>query len=205
MSPMLRRSVKEQHPFDDDNITKLADWIRDASAQVEAKSPSDSSCIQLPEFIASMVHSLFSDLSKFSEAIAEEIERNFGIEDTARLIRHGNRDGAKITLKRHTSETSGRFKPFEYELALKRTKSEGTVIPVSEETPLYLDAPTERMQHVLLGVLDALNTLGSGDDDRGKPRSCRIFHKKHFQFSSFRCCQPAEQCRPLSSLPTAPA
>ena len=167
MSPILHSSIKEQHPFDDDNLRRLADWIRDVSAQVETKSVSDSARVQLPEFIASMVHSLFSDLSKFSEAIAEEIERNFGIEDTARLIRHGNRDGAKITLKRHTSETSGRFKPFEYELALKRTKSEGTVIPVSEETPLYMDAPTERMQHVLLGVLDALNTLGSGDDDRG--------------------------------------
>ena len=157
MSPMLRRSVRV--PFDDDNITKLADWIRDASAQVEAKSPSDSSCIQLPEFIASMVHSLFSDLSKFSEAIAEEIERNFGIEDTARLIRHGNRDGAKITL---------RFKPFEYELALKKAKPEGVAIPISEEIPLYINRPTERMQPALLRILDTLNTLASGDDDSGR-------------------------------------
>ena len=157
MFPMLRRSVKV--PFDDDNITKLADWIRVVSAQVEAKSPSEDSPVQLPDFIASMVYSLFNDLTELSEDIAEEIERNFGIEDTARLIRHGNRDGAKITL---------RFKPFEYELALKKAKPEGVAIPISEEIPLYINRPTERMQHVLLRILDPLNTLASGGDDRGR-------------------------------------
>ncbi len=155
MSSMLRRGVRVS--LDDDSVTRLADWIRDIFPQGEVKSPSNGSPIQLPDFIVSMVHPLFSHLSELSEYIAGEIERSFGIK-YAELIRHGNRDGAKITL---------RFKPFEYELALKKTKSEGTVIPVSEETPLYMDAPTERMQHVLLGVLDALNTLGSGDDDRG--------------------------------------
>ena len=103
MSPILHSSIKEQHPFDDDNLRRLADWIRDVSAQVETKSVSDSARVQLPDFIASMVRFLFGNLSEFSEAIAEEIGRSFGIKDTARLIRHGNRDGAKITLKRHTS------------------------------------------------------------------------------------------------------
>ena len=156
---ILHKSIKEQQSLNDDNVRKLNDWLGEVFAQAGAKNPSDGSPVQLPDFIVSMVRSLLSDSSDFSKALVTEIGRNFGIENTARLIRHGNKDGAKIIL---------RFKPFEYELALKRTKSEGTVIPVSEETPLYMDAPTERMQHVLLRILDTLNTLASGVDDRGR-------------------------------------
>ena len=167
MAPILHSSIKEQHPFDDDNLRRLADWIRrDVSAQVETKSVSDSARVQLPDFIVSMVRFLFSNLSEFSEAIAEEIGRSFGIKDTATLIRHGNRDGAKITLKRHTSETSGRFKPFEYELALKKAKPEGVAIPIPEETPLHINPYTEEMEHVLAEIREALNTpkdRGGGD------------------------------------------
>ena len=108
MSPILRRSVGEQQPLDDDSVERLVDWIRDVFAQVEAESPSAGSPIQLPDFIGAMVRPLCSDLSNFSEFIAEEIERSFGIEDTARLTRHGNREGAKITFASRTSDsTSG--------------------------------------------------------------------------------------------------
>ena len=158
MSPILHSIIKEQQPLNDDNVRKLADWIRDVSAQVETKSVSDSARVPLPDFIASMVRFLFGNLSEFSEAIAEEIGRSFGIKDTATLIRHGNRDGAKITLKRHTSETSGRFKPFEYELALKKAKPEGVAIPIPEETPLHINPHTEEMEHVLAEIREALNT-----------------------------------------------
>ena len=168
MYPILRRSVREQQSFDDDNIRRLADWIRDVLVQVDTKSVSDGPPVQLPDFIVSMVRPLFSDLNNSSEVIAEEIGRSFGIEDTARLIRHGNRDGAKITLKRHTSETPGRFKPFECELTLKRAKREKVVISVLEETPLYINPYTGRTKLVLFRGLEALNTLVSGGDDRGR-------------------------------------
>ena len=76
-----------------------------------------------------MVRSLLNDLSDFSAVIAKEVGRSFGIEDTIRLIRHGNRDGAKITL---------RSKLFEYQLALKRSKPEEGKISISEEIPLCI-------------------------------------------------------------------
>ena len=107
MYPFLSRSVREQQPVDTDSVRRLVDWIRDVLVQVESKS----SPVQLPDFIMSMVRPLFAISSDLSEVIAEEVGRSFGIEDTARLIRHGNREGAKITLY---------FKPFKYELALKR-------------------------------------------------------------------------------------
>ena len=145
---ILHSRIKEQQLFDADNLTSLADWIRDVLAQEEAKSPSDGTSIQLPNFIVSMFRSLFSNLSNFSGSLVEEIERSFGTKYTE-LIRHGNREGAKITLC---------FKPFEYELLLKRSKPKGAVISISEETPLHINPHTEEMEHVLAEIREALNT-----------------------------------------------
>ena len=147
-SPILRRSVREQQSFDDDSVRRLADWIREVFVQLEAPSLSASSAVQLPDFIGSMVRPFFSDLSNFSEVIAGEIERSFGSEDTAKLIRHGNREGAKITL---------RFTPFAYELALKRGKPEGAVTSISEETPLYIDSHIKDMTSISSWVDHILN------------------------------------------------
>ena len=152
---MLRRSVKV--PFDDDNITTLANWITDVLALGEAKSTSDDSPVQLPDFIVSMVRSLPSDSSDFSEAIVEEIERSFGIEDTARLIRHGKTGRVR--------KLPCAFKPFAYELALKRSKPEGAVISISEETLRYIQPHPEEMAHILHTIFDAQNTLVSEDED----------------------------------------
>ena len=167
MSPTLCRIIEEERLFDDDNAKRLADWIKSVLVEVEAENLSEAPPVQLPDFMVSTVRSLFSDLSNYSEVIAEEIERSFGIESTTRLIRHGNREGAKITL---------RFKPFTYELALKRGRPEGSVTSISQEAPLYINPHTEQpgyiLQYILPRLLGALNILGdlnilvSGDDDR---------------------------------------
>ncbi len=153
----MHRKGMEQQPFDDDNIKRLAEWTKNVLKRMRSKSPSASSPIQLPDFIGAMVCPLFSDLGDFSEVIVEEIERIFGIEDTARLIRHGNREGAKITL---------RFKPFEYELLLKRGQFKGSVISTSEEAPLYINPHTEDTGTILLDktreVLEDLYILATG-------------------------------------------
>ena len=156
----LRGHLRRQQPFDDESIRELADWMRGVLVQIEAENSLAGTPIQLPYFIGAMVCPLFSELSNFSEHIAYEIERSFGIEDTARLIRYGNREGAKIAL---------RFKPFAYELALKRGKPEGSVTSISEETPLYINLHTEQIRYMLIRGLNALDILISGDDDRARP------------------------------------
>ena len=158
MHPILQRMAMKQQSFNDDSVRRLADWIKGVLVQVGAENLSAGPPIQLPDFIGSMIRPLFIDLSNFSEFIAEEIERSFGIEDTARLIRHGNRGGAKIAL---------RFKPFEYELALKRGKPEGVVISTSEETPLYINPHAEGMEEVLIQAHEVMDTLALENDGRG--------------------------------------
>ena len=156
----LRGQLRRQQPFDDESIRKLANWMRGVLVQIEAENSLASTPILLPDFIGAMVCPLFSELSNFSEHIVYEIERSFGIEDTARLIRHGNREGAKIAL---------RFKPFAYELALKRGKPEGSVTSISEETPLYINPHAEQIRYMLVRGLNALDILISGDDDGARP------------------------------------
>lgn len=154
--PILHRIVREPQSFDDNDVKQLGDWIRNL---VEVKNLSEHFPVQLPDSIVLMVRSLFSDLSDFSEVIAAEIERSFGIEDTARLIRHGNREGAKITLH---------FKPFEYQLALKRSKPKGSMTMISEEIPLYINPNMEGMKEVRYWIHEVLNSLTSGNNDRAK-------------------------------------
>ena len=153
MYPILRGSFREQDLVDD--IRDLAGWLRDVFLHMEDERPP----VQLPDWIASMVHPLLDDLSDFSEIIALEIERGFGIADAARLIRHGNREGAKITLC---------FKPFAYELALKRGSIKGSVTSISEDTPLYIDPHIEEIDDGLFWAHEVLNAPALPDDPRWK-------------------------------------
>ncbi len=168
MFPILRRDVRAQRPPDADSVKRFVDWIQDVVEQVETKNPSDGSRVQLPNFIESMIRPIFDDLRNSSEALAEEMRRSFGIEDAASLIRHGNRDGAKVSLRRSASDNFGHAKRFEYELALKKGKPEGTVISISDDTPLYMDLHSERIMPVLGMGLDSLNSLLSEGDRRGR-------------------------------------
>ena len=140
MSSILHENIKAQHPFDADSLRQLADWIKDVSPPSiientwDAHSPPpDFFAVHFPNFIAPMFDSLFNNLSDFSEIIDNEIRRSFGVENPASLIRHGNKRSAQITL---------RSKHFEYELALKRRKPNGTVIWSSEENPRSIKLPT---------------------------------------------------------------
>ena len=155
MPPFLSKVIREQQHVDTDSVRRLVDWIKDVSVQVESKD----SPVQLPDFIMSMVCPLFAISGNLSGVIAEEIERSFGIEDTSKLIRHGNREGAKITWN---------FNPFAYELTLKRVKPAAAVISIFEETPLYINPHTELIKHVLFWAQKVLRTPVSGDDDWGE-------------------------------------
>ena len=150
--PIVRRMFRELPPFDDDNAKRLVDWLKDVFVQVDAKNLP----VQLPDFMEPIVRSSLSDLSNLSEIIAQDIERSFGIEGTAKLIRHGHREGAKVIL---------RSKPFEYQLALKRGKLERSIISISEDIPLYINPRTQVIEEVLIWVDEFLNTppLSRGD------------------------------------------
>ena len=135
----LVHNIEARPIYDYDNVRKLVDWLRSISPQEKGKSLSVDPLVELPDFIAPMIRPLFKSLNDYILVMVNDIKHSLGIADHARLIRHGNRNGAKITLM---------FKPFEYEIELKRREPIGSLGLSSEETPLYINPYSERMQGV---------------------------------------------------------
>ena len=138
-SIFLVHNIEARPIYDDDNVRKLVDWLRSISPQEKSKSLSVDPLVELPDFIAPMIRPLFKSLNEYILVMVNDIKHSLGIADPARLIRHGNRNGAKITLM---------CKPFEYEIELKRREPIGLLSLSSEETPLYINPYSERMQGV---------------------------------------------------------
>ena len=135
----LVHNIEARSIYDDDNVRKLVDWLRSISPQEKGKILSVDPLVELPDFIAPMIRPLFKSLNEYILVMVNDIKHSLGIADHARLIRHGNRNGAKITLM---------CKPFEYEIELKRREPIGLLSLSSEETPLYINPYSERMQGV---------------------------------------------------------
>lgn len=132
MSMILRESIGRHQHLDDDSVKELADWF----VQIANEGKLNDDIIQLPDFVTPMFRPLFSQVSNFSQLITEELKRSFGFEENSRLIRRGNSNDAKVILG---------FKPFEYELRLKRDEPIGSVNLSSEETPLYINPHTQEI------------------------------------------------------------
>ena len=138
-SIFLVHNIEARPIYDDDNVRKLVDWLRSISPQEEGKSLSVDPLVELPDFIAPMIRPLFKSLNEYILVMVNDIKHSLGIADPAKLIRYGNRNGAKITLM---------CKPFEYEIELKKREPIGLLSLSSEETPLYINPYSERMQGV---------------------------------------------------------
>ena len=82
----------------DKDITRLIDEVDEIVSQVKDDSP-----ISLPDEIASLIRTAFSNFLP-GDDLAGEIMRCFGIDETGRLIRHGSKKSAKITLSPASSE-----------------------------------------------------------------------------------------------------
>ena len=148
-SVFLVHNIEARPIYDYDNVRKLVDWLRSISPQGKGKSLSVDPLVELPDFIAPMIRPLFKSLNEYILVMLNDIKHSLGIADPARLIRHGNRNGAKITLM---------CKPFEYEIELKRREPIGLLSLSSEETPLYINPYSERMQGVQLLANAVLRT-----------------------------------------------
>ena len=155
-APFILRDIEEHQISNCENIKGLADWIKSMYTQEEAKSPSINPLVPVPDVIVPMIHPLFDCLSDYSKVIALEIKRSFGFGDNARLIRYGNREGAKITLL---------CKPFEYELLLKRSEPRGAVSLSCDEIQLCIDPHTSGMLPVRALASEVLYNSSSRDRD----------------------------------------
>ena len=141
MANILKERIKDKRPFDDTgSIQQLIDWW----AQVHDESTLNNTTVQLPDFVASRLRFLFTNVSNFDidlfgAAIVEEAKRSFGIEDAIRLIRHSGSNDAKITLGSNS---------FQYKLRLKRNRFIESAFSISEEVPLYMNLLDDQIKNL---------------------------------------------------------
>ena len=163
LGSFIRRLQIEQRstgPLSAQSIDALGDWVKRLAPAVGNEYdpvPDDV----LPDSIAKLIRARFSDLQELSSAgerLESEIMRCFGVEAIASLIRRPGRAGARVRLRRHTSD----HPPFEYTFAVP-AKDGSLLVSVPEETPLRCtDMPAWVVQEAALGYAESR-------DDRRQP------------------------------------
>ena len=92
----------------------------------------------VPDNVATLVRTLIEEgSSNIGNAIAEEIDRCFGIGRRRRLARRSSRGGARVLVRRYPREEPNRDNLFEYELTLRSAYAQfKSSLP--SELPMYL-------------------------------------------------------------------
>lgn len=114
----------------------LIDWVKPLLAR-EEEFPDDFRA-SVPDAVAALFRPFLRDVSDLDDYLEREIERCFGIESLARLIRHGSRDGARVALKRHVAEAPRPVDPFAHEFTIRQRKSIFTA-SIPDATPLQIE------------------------------------------------------------------
>lgn len=125
----------------DKDITRLINEADAIVSQVKDDSP-----IPLSDEIASLIRALFSNYFP-SLNLADEIMRCFGIDETRRLIRHGSKKSAKITLSPAFSEAGYSHSPL-YKFAIAKeaftTSIPDTALQIGKDAiEKYIQAASE--------------------------------------------------------------
>ena len=125
----------------DKDITRLINEVDEIVSQVKDDAP-----ISLPDEIASLIRTAFSNFLP-GDDLAGEIMRCFGIDETGRLIRHGSKKSAKITLSPASSEAGYNHSPL-YKFAIAKetftTSIPDTALQIGKDAiEKYIQAASE--------------------------------------------------------------
>lgn len=119
-------------------IDSLLDWVIPLLARARNEEFPVDFRASVPDAVAALFRPLLRDVSNLDDYLEREIARCFGIEGTARLIRHGSRDGARVFLKRRVAEASRPAEPFTHAFTIKGKKSTLTA-SMPDATPLQIE------------------------------------------------------------------
>ena len=146
----------------------LIDWVTPLLARACEKEFPDDFCASVPDAVAALFRPLLRDVSNLDDYLEREIERCFGIESLARLIRHGSRDGARVVLKRHVAEASPPVEPFTHEFTIRRRKSIFTA-SIPDVTPLQIERnDDEPWYQEKMRLMESHISLYSGHEGPGR-------------------------------------
>ena len=98
-----RRGLLYELEISEEHIARLIDGADQIVSQMKIKGSSED--FPVPDAIASLIRPMLSDVL-LGDDLAPEIMRCFGIDETRKLIRHANKESAKVALLSKTPGSS---------------------------------------------------------------------------------------------------
>ena len=115
----------------------LLAWMNQLFERTQDKARPEDFRARVPDEVAPLLRPLLWNVSALGDYLNDEIARCFGSEDTARLIRHGSKIGARVELKRIVSEASLPAEPLAYTLLIHGGET-GLTASIPDTTPLQV-------------------------------------------------------------------
>ncbi len=127
----------DEQDISEEESKALLAWMNRLFDCTQGKPLPEDFRARVPDDVTPLLRPLLREASTLGDFLNDEIARCFGTQGTARLIRHGSRDGARVALKRHVSETSLSPEPFAYTFTMQGSE---TVLNASipDATPLQI-------------------------------------------------------------------
>lgn len=118
-------------------IKALLAWMNRLFNSTQEKPLAEDFRARVPDDVAPLIRPFLREVSTLNDSLNDEIARCFGSEGTSRLIRHGSRDGAQVSLRRFVSETSLPTEPFDYTFTMQGGET-ALAASVPDTTPLQI-------------------------------------------------------------------
>ena len=145
----------------------LLNWATHMLMQAQAQDYAEGFRALVPDEVAPLLRLMLREAGNRGELLEHEIARCFGSENTARLVRHGSKQGSRVVLKRHAAEASRPTEPFAYEFKID-CSGDSFSASIPDATPLQIvRADNDPWYHSKLRKLDSLVDEPRDDEEDG--------------------------------------
>ena len=149
----------EQEISEEDSAALLA-WTNQLLECTQGKSYLEDFRARVPDDVAPLLRPLLREVSTLGDFLNNELARCFGSEGTARLVRHGSRDGSRVVLKRQVFEECLSLGSCAYEFTIKGNGTELSA-SIPDTTPMHLERGDNDQWFRLNSRLNTVREYGS--------------------------------------------
>ena len=140
----------EQEISEEDTKALLA-WMNRLFECTQGEALPEDFRARVPDDVAPLLHPFLRKVSTLGDFLNDEIARCFGSEGTARLIRSGSTEGARVVMTRDVSEASQLVEPIGYTFTVRGDETALRAC-IPESMPLKIgrnDADSSHQQEIM--------------------------------------------------------
>ena len=162
-SSLFDRFVEDwenEQDISEEEFDALIAWTNQLLERTQGNAFLEDFRARVPDDVALQLRPLLRKVSTLGDFLNNELARCFGSEGTARLIRHGSRDGPRVVLKRPVFEECLSVESCTYEFTIK---GNGTALSASipDTTPVHLERADNDQWWRLNSRINRLREYGS--------------------------------------------